>query len=154
MAMGVTHHLDVVDIYICHVILKYFNAWQCYSLKTNVCLQTFLMSISTFKLLDLDLGGRDMDLGRDMLSWCGRHLCQVIFKLFKAWQSIVRTRMCAPIISYCDNLNLQNISVTLTFNKDVVLGCDTTMSCDRHLCQVISKSLNAWQSNSLDMTVV
>jgi hypothetical protein len=34
------------------VILKSFNAWQCYSLETNVYLQTLLMSIITFKLLE------------------------------------------------------------------------------------------------------
>jgi hypothetical protein len=34
------------------VILKSFNAWQCYSLESKVYLQTHLIRISTFKPLD------------------------------------------------------------------------------------------------------
>jgi hypothetical protein len=39
--------------HLCQIILKSFNAWQCYSLQTNLYLQTLRITISTFKLLEL-----------------------------------------------------------------------------------------------------
>jgi hypothetical protein len=62
----------------------------------------------------------------------------------------VRTRMCVPLNSKCKYVNLQTVSVTLTWGRDMVLRRVTSSWCDRPLCQVILKSSNAMQSYSPD----
>jgi hypothetical protein len=48
-----------------------------------------------------------------------------------------------PVISNCDSVNLQNISVTLTFEEGTWF-LDTAECCHEiDICAVISKSLNA-----------
>jgi hypothetical protein len=37
-----------------------------------------------------------------------------------------RTQLCVPINSNCDNEKLQNVSVALTFEVDVILGHNTS----------------------------
>jgi hypothetical protein len=57
---------------------------------------------------------------------------------------IVRSRVCVPIYSNCDYVNLQHDSVTLTFEAGTWF-LDAT-DCLDVVFQVISKSLNVWQS--------
>jgi hypothetical protein len=62
-----------------------------------------------------------------------------------------RTRMCVPINSKCDKLKFKMVVWPWPLRKRrVILRRDTSAWCGRHLCLVILKSFNAWQSYSPD----
>jgi hypothetical protein len=93
----------------CHVIIICAKLFQNLSMHDKVTVWTWLLC--KWKRTD---GQRDISFSQDTLSWCGRHLCQVILKSLDAWQSYSPdTNVCT--INSCDNVKLQNVSVTLTF---------------------------------------
>jgi hypothetical protein len=73
--------------HLCQVILKSFHVWQSYNPDINVCTYKLLIKWNFKMLVWLDLWGRDVIHGRDKLSLCGKHLCQIILKSFNVWQS-------------------------------------------------------------------
>ena len=88
----------------------------------------------------------DLVFVRNMLSYVGKYLWQILFKSLKAWQSDrVETKKYTTFFFIFDlkcDLELQ-----ATVNVPVH---DTSFGLGEHLSKILSKSLEAWESYSVD----
>ena len=127
--------------HLCQVISKSPYAWPCFSLDTRC----WCLILTNDLKCDLDLWPTGMVLVCVTPSSHGKHVCQVISKYPNAWPNNSLDMKCWRLIL------TNNLKCDLDlWPTDMVLVRITPSCHGEHLCQVISKYLNAWPSYSLD----
>ena len=129
------------DEHLCKAVLKSTNEWTTSGTNKLYYADIWPLILNS----DLDLWAMDMGLARDTPTHYGEHLWQGILKSPDEWQSYSPDKLYYthiwPLISKCD-LDL--------WAMDMGLARDTPTHHGEHLCPVILKSPDEWQSYSPD----